>query len=118
MATDKFFSGQLTLAALRDQCQVFQGHNQSGFLKLTHLQGVVVQEPLNNQTQFNQAQFVNVDHFRDMPKLTFIAVDDPKKIPSIIADQLKPEGGGLLIFDEIVFVGGKEQRTLGFGKLP
>lgn len=117
MPTVKFFSGQLKLDALRDVCQSLQGHGNPGFMKLVHLQGAKVQEPLNNQTQFNQAQFVSVDHFKDIPQLTFIAITDPSKIPSIISDQLKPGGGGLLIFDEILFVEGKEQRALGFGKV-
>jgi hypothetical protein len=116
MPTTKFLSGQLKLNALRDQCLSLQGHGNPGFMKLVHLQGAKVEEALNNQTQFNQAQFVSVPKFKDTPQLTFIAVTDPSKIPTIISDQLKKDGGGLLIFDEILFVEGKEQRTLGFGK--
>jgi hypothetical protein len=115
MPTTKFHSGQLTLKALRDECQALQEHDVS---KLVHLQGAKVQNPANNQTKFNQAQYVSLnDDFTKIPTLTFIAVDDPSKIPSIIADQLKPGGGGLLIFDEILFVEDKEQRALGFGKV-
>lgn len=111
MPTIKFHSGQLSLSDLRDDCQTLQEHDKT---KLVHLQGAKVENAVNNQTTFNQAQYASVKPSL-IPELTFIKVDDPGKIPSIIAEQLAV--GGMLIFDEILFVQGKEQRVVGFGKV-
>ncbi|HJR09282.1 MAG TPA: hypothetical protein VJ842_18630 [Pyrinomonadaceae bacterium] len=112
MPTIKFHSGQLSLSDLRDECQALQEHDKT---KLVHLQGAQVENAVNNQTKFNQAQYAGVAQFSLIPELTFIKVDDPGKIPSIVASQLA--AGGMLIFDEILFVQGNEQRALGFGKV-
>ena len=112
MPTIKFHSGQHTLSDLRDECQALQEHDKT---KLVHLQGAKVQNAVNNQTKFNQAQYAGVSQFSLIPELTFIKVDDVSKIPSIIAEQLA--AGRLLIFDEILFVQDKEQRVVGFGKV-
>ena len=113
MPTVKFHSGKLSLATLRDECQALQEHDVS---KLVHLQGAKVQNPVNDQTTFNQAQYVSLDDdFTKIPVLTFIAVSNPSQIPSIIATQLGE--GRTLIFDEVLFVNNKEQRALGFGKV-
>jgi len=112
MPTIKFHSGQFTLSDLRDECQALQEHDKT---KLVHLQGAKVENPVKNQTKFNQAQYSAVAKISLIPELTFIKVDDPGKIPSIIADQLAV--GGMLIFDEILFIQGNEQRVVGFGKV-
>jgi hypothetical protein len=116
MPTIKFHRGSLTLKALRDECQALQEHDVT---KLVHLQGANVENAVNNENKFNQAQYADLNgDFTKIPRLTFMAVTDASQIPTIISDQLKPTGGGNLIFDEILFIEGKEQRTLGFGKLP
>ncbi len=110
MPSIKFHSADLTLDELRDQCQALQEHD---ITKLVHLQGAKVQNPVNNETIFNQAQYVSVGNFSNIPELKFVKVDDPSKIPSIISDSLVE--GAQLIFDEILFVKKLEQRVLGFG---
>src|SRR5215207_6207621 len=104
MPTIKFHRGNLTLDVLRDECQALQEHD---ITKLVHLQGAKVENAVNNQTQFNQAQYVGLDDdFTKIPVLTFIAVTNPSQIPTIISSQLQK--GALLIFDEILFVENKE----------
>lgn len=110
MPSVKFHSGNLTLDELRDECQSLQDHDVT---KLVHLQGAKVQDPVDDQTKFNQAQYVGAGHFSQVPELTFVKVDNPSQIPSMISDALAE--GKLLIFDEILFVEGQEQRVLGFG---
>jgi hypothetical protein len=110
MPSIKFHSANLTLDELRDQCQALQEHDVT---KLVHLQGATVETSVNDQTIFNQAQYVVVSHFSAIPELQFVKVDDPDDIPSMITDALAK--GGKLIFDEIVFVNKQEQRVLGFG---
>ena len=113
MPTIKFHSGQFTLDKLRDECQAIQEHDVS---RLVHLQGAKIREPGNGQTIFNQAQYVGLDDdFTKIPVLTFVAVTDPSKIATITSAQLQQGRQG--IFDEILFVNGKEQRVLGFGKV-
>lgn len=111
MPITKYHSAHLELNALQDECQALEEHDKT---KLVHLQAAEVQNPVNDQTKFNQAQYVGVAHVGEIPELTFIAVDDATKVPSIIADQLAL--GALLIFDETLFVKNEEQRVLGFGK--
>ena len=112
MPSIKFHSANLTLDGLRDECQSLQDHDTT---KLVHLQGATVQNPVNDQTKFNQAQYVGVSHFSKVPELKFVQVEDPNDIPTMISDAMQE--GGQLIFDEIVFVENQEQRVLGFGVL-
>ena len=113
MPTIKFHRGNLSLDVLRDECQALQEHDVT---KLVHLQGAKVENAVDDQTQFNQAQYVGLDDdFTLIPVLTFIAVNDPGQIPTIISNQL--QRGAMLIFDEVLFVNNQEQRALGFGKV-
>jgi hypothetical protein len=112
MPSIKFHSANLTLDELRDQCQALQEHDMA---KIVHLQGAKVENPVDSETNFNQAQYVGVADILNIPELKFVAVNNPSEIPSIIADILAE--GGQLIFDEVLFVKRQEQRVLGFGNL-
>lgn len=107
----KFHPGNLSLPKLQEQCQAFQNLTPA---KLVHLQGAEVETPVKGQTKFNRGIYVELGDLDKVPQLKFVQVDDPSKIPSMIADELQEHF--LFIFDEKLFVNNAEQRVLGFGK--
>jgi hypothetical protein len=108
----KFHKGNLTLEKLQKECESIQDHE---IAKLVHLQGAIVEVPVNEENNFNQAQYFTLDDIMKVPELKFIEVEDETKIPSMIANEL--ENKLLLIFNEVLFIEDKETRVLGFGKV-
>ena len=109
MPSVKFHSANLSLADLRDEVQLVQDQGKD---KLVHLQAAKV---TGSGSKFNQAQYADVNSISECPELTFIKVDVPANIPSIIADMIAQ--GRLLIFDELLYISNAEQRVMGFGKV-
>lgn len=62
--------------------------------------------------KFNAALFEEVPVGNTPPKPFFIEIDDPTKIPSIIAEQMTQNRK--MIFDSTIFVQNVETRVIGF----
>jgi hypothetical protein len=107
----EFHHANLALPALQKECQTFQEITPA---KLTDLQAADVEEPVNGETKFNQGQYTELGVMDPVPELKFVQVDDPTKVPTMIADALKDKF--LLIFDKTLYVSSEKQRVLGFGK--
>ena len=106
-----YHHANVTLPALQKECQTVQEDTPA---KLTDLQAADVAEPVNGETKFNRGQYTKLGFMDTVPVLNFVQVDDPTKVPSMIADALKEQF--ILIFDKTLYVENKKQRVLGFGK--
>ena len=107
----KYHHANLELPALQKECQAFQEMTPA---KLTDLQAADVEEPVNGETKFNQGQYTELGVMDPVPELKFVPVDDPTKVPSMIADALQQHF--ILIFDKTLYVSNEKKRVLGFGK--
>lgn len=107
----EFHHGNLTLPALRNECQAFQEITPA---KLTDLQAADVEEPVDGETKFNRGQYTEIGFMDTVPELKFVQVDDPTQVPTMIAAALQEQF--ILIFDKTLYVSNETQRVLGFGK--
>jgi hypothetical protein len=107
----KYHSADLTLEQLKTECVTIQNHDVA---KLVHLQGVDVAVVVNNQNHFNEARYADVGDIFKIPKLVFIAVNSSAE--AITAHSNMVAAKGTFIFDEILYISGKQQRVFGYGK--
>lgn len=107
----KFHSGNHALDSLRDECMFVQNKEQQ---KLVHLQGAEVEIPVNSEQKLNKAEYSSVNgDFSKIPELVFKPILSPQDI--VTGHSQIAAAGGYFIFDEILFIGGQEQRVLGYG---
>lgn len=109
----KYHSAKLTLDALKGECEYIQNKEEA---KLVHLQAVEVEIPVNNQKQYNKADYADVGgDLTKIPRLVFTAVNSSED--SITAHSDMVADNGYFIFDEILYIEGEEQRVFGYGVL-
>jgi hypothetical protein len=97
--------GDFDLEDLENRCGTIQNMVPCKLIRVT-------KKTDDSAGKFNAALFEEVEVGSTPPKPAIIKIENPEKIPSIIAEQMA--ASKKMIFDSTIYVQNVEERVLGF----